>query len=52
MLVVQLNVPALRQLRRLLDMLQDEGLYALPYGSCSTAMPAGRLAQRRRLRSG
>jgi pilus assembly protein CpaE len=31
MLVVQLNVPALRQLRRLLDMLQDEGLYALPY---------------------
>jgi Flp pilus assembly CpaE family ATPase len=31
MLVVQLNVPAIRQLRRLLDVLQDEGLYALPY---------------------
>jgi pilus assembly protein CpaE len=31
MLVVQLNVPALRQLRRLLDVLHDEGLYALPY---------------------
>ena len=31
MLVVQLNVPALRQLRRLLDVLHDEGLYTLPY---------------------
>ena len=29
-LVTQLNVPALRQTRRFLDILQDEGLYALP----------------------
>jgi pilus assembly protein CpaE len=29
-LVVQLTVPALRQARRLIDMLQDEGHYALP----------------------
>lgn len=31
LLVTRLNVPALRQLRRLLDSLQEEGLYALPY---------------------
>jgi pilus assembly protein CpaE len=31
LLVTQLHVPALRQLRRLLDVLHEEGLYALPY---------------------
>lgn len=30
LLVTQLNVPAIRQARRLLDVLQDEGLYSLP----------------------
>ncbi|HEX6978897.1 MAG TPA: AAA family ATPase [Alphaproteobacteria bacterium] len=31
-IVVQLNVPMLRQARRLLDVLQEEGHYALPIG--------------------
>jgi pilus assembly protein CpaE len=29
-LVTQLNVPAIRQTRRLIDILKDEGLYSLP----------------------
>ena len=33
-LVVQMTVPALRQARRMLDMLQEEGHYALPLAVC------------------